>query len=166
MTDLLHQDTGVHVDATGGSLTIADSVRLARYGGRAALSSAAVRRVEAARALKQDLVAREIPIYGVTTGFGDSAHRQIAPEKAAQLQQNMLRFLGAGTGQIASPEVPRATMLFRANCLAKGNSGVRLELVERLLELLNQDVLPLIPERGSCGASGDLAPASHRGPTP
>ena len=71
-------------------------------------------------------------IYGVTTGFGDSAHRQIAPGKAAALQQNMLRFLGAGTGQIASPEVTRATMLFRANCLAKGNSGVRLELVERL----------------------------------
>ena len=117
------------------------------------LSAEAARRVEAARALKQDLIAREIPIYGVTTGFGDSAHRQIAPEKAAQLQQNMLRFLGAGTGQIASPEVTRATMLFRANCLAKGNSGVRLELIERLLTLLNHDILPLIPERGSCGAS-------------
>ena len=115
--------------------------------------------------LKHDLIAREIPIYGVTTGFGDSAHRQIAPEKAAQLQQNMLRFLGAGTGQIASPEVTRATMLLRANCLAKGNSGVRLELVERLLELLNHDVLPLIPERGSCGASGDLVPLSYVGRT-
>jgi histidine ammonia-lyase/phenylalanine ammonia-lyase len=77
----------------------------------------------------------------------------------------MLRFLGAGTGPIASPEVTRATMLFRANCLAKGNSGVRLELVERLLELLNHDVLPLIPERGSCGASGDLVPLSYVGRT-
>ena len=119
--------------------------------------------MEATRALKHDLIAREIPIYGVTTGFGDSAHRQIAPEKAAQLQQNMLRFLGAGTGQIASPEVTRATMLFRANCLAKGNSGVRLELIERLLTLLNHDILPLIPERGSCGASGDLVPLSYVG---
>ena len=133
MTDL-HQDTGVHVDLDGGSLTIADAVRLARHGGRATLSPDAARRVEATRALKHDLIAREIPIYGVTTGFGDSAHRQISPDKAAQLQQNMLRFLGAGTGQIASPEVTRATMLFRANCLAKGNSGVRLELVERLLD--------------------------------
>src|SRR3954462_12034247 len=163
MTDLLHQDTGVHVDLDGGSLRIADAVRLARHGGRAALSSAAVRPVQATRALKHDLIAREIPIYGVTTGFGDSAHRQIAPAKAAQLQQNMLRFLGAGTGQNASPEVTRATMLMRANCLAKGNSGVRLELVERLLELLNHDVLPLIPERGSCGASGDLVPLSYVG---
>src|SRR4051812_5452377 len=163
MTDLLHQDTGVHVDLDGGSLTIADVVRLARHGGTATLSTAAARRVEAARALKHDLIAREIPIYGVTTGFGDSAHRQIAPDKASALQQNMLRFLGCGTGQIASPEVTRATMLFRANCLAKGNSGVRRELIEGLLTLLNHDILPLIPERGSCGASGDLVPLSYVG---
>ena len=113
------------------------------------MSTAATRRVEAARALKGDLIAREIPIYGVTTGFGDSAHRQIAPEKAAQLQQNMLRFLGAGTGQIASPEVTRLTMLFRANCLAKGNSGVRRELIEQLLTLLNHDI---------CRSSRNVAP--------
>jgi phenylalanine ammonia-lyase len=163
MTDLLQQPTGVHVDLDGRSLTIDEAVRFARRGGRAVLSAEAERRVHATRALKQDLIAREIPIYGVTTGFGDSAHRQIAPEKAARLQQNMLRFLGAGTGQIASPEVTRATMLFRANCLAKGNSGVRLELIERLLTLLNHDILPLIPERGSCGASGDLIPLSYVG---
>src|SRR3954463_1226717 len=163
MTDLLHQDTGVHIDLDGGSLTIADAVRLARHGGRAALTTEAVRRVDAARALKHDLIAREIPIYGVTTGFGDSAHRQISPAKAAQLQRNMLRFLGAGTGPIASPEVTRATMLFRANCLAKGNSGVRRELIEALLTLLNHDILPLIPERGSCGARGDAVSLSSGG---
>jgi phenylalanine ammonia-lyase len=156
-------DTGVHLDLDGHHLTIDDAVSLARHGGRCTLSPEAARKVEATRALKHDLIAREIPIYGVTTGFGDSAHRQISPAKAAQLQQNMLRFLGAGTGQVASPEVTRATMLMRANCLAKGNSGVRLELIERLLELLNHDVLPLIPERGSCGASGDLVPLSYVG---
>ena len=163
MADLLQQPTGVHVDLDGRSLTIDEAVKFAREGGRAVLSAEAVRRVEATRALKRDLIDREIPIYGVTTGFGDSAHRQIAPEKAARLQQNMLRFLGAGTGQIASPEVTRATMLYRANCLAKGNSGVRRELIERLLTLLNHDILPLIPERGSCGASGDLVPLSYVG---
>src|SRR3954465_13218284 len=163
MTDLLQQPTGVHVDLTGGSLTIDEAVKFARGGGRAVLSPEAARRIEATRALKQDLIAREIPIYGVTTGFGDSAHRQIAPDKAARLQQNMLRFLGAGTGQIASPEVTRATMLFRANCLSKGNSGVRVELIEGLLTLINHDILPLIPERGSCGASGDLVPLSYVG---
>src|SRR6201999_2910470 len=116
---------------------------LARHGGRCALSPEAVRRVQATRALKHDLIAREIPIYGVTTGLGDSAHRQISPVKAAQLQQNILRYLGAGTGQNASPEVTRATMLLRANCLAKGNSGVRLELVERVIELVKPDGLAL-----------------------
>jgi histidine ammonia-lyase/phenylalanine ammonia-lyase len=162
MTDLM-QDTGVHLDLDGGSLTLKDAVQLARHGGRVTLAPHAARRIEATRELKRDLIEREIPIYGVTTGFGDSAHRQISPGKAARLQQNMLRFLGAGTGPIASAEVTRATMLFRANCLAKGNSGVRLELVERLLELLNHGVLPLIPERGSCGASGDLVPLSYVG---
>src|SRR5919197_6362295 len=111
------------------------------------------------------MIRREIPIYGVTTGFGDSAHRQIAPSKTAALQHNLLRDLGCGTGQIASPEVTRATMLLRANCLAKGNSGVRVELIERLLALINHDVLPLIPERGSVGASGDLVPLSYVGRT-
>src|SRR6201988_4254740 len=162
MSDLL-ANAGVHLDLDGTHLTIEEAVSLARHGGRCTLSPEAARRVQETRALKQDLIAREIPIYGVTTGFGDSAHRQISPAKAAQLQQNMLRFLGAGTGQYASPEVTRATMLMRANCLAKGNSGVRLELVERLIELLNHDVLPLIPERGSCGASGDLVPLSDVG---
>ena len=162
MSDLL-SNTGVQLDLDGNHLTIDDAVSLARHGGRCTLSPDAARRVQATRALKHDLIAREIPIYGVTTGFGDSAHRQISPAKAAQLQQNMMRFLGAGTGQYASPEVTRATMLMRANCLAKGNSGVRLELIERLLELINHDVLPLIPERGSVGASGDLVPLSYVG---
>src|SRR5919202_7014416 len=162
MSDVL-QDTGIHLDLDGASLTIDDAVSLARHGGRCTLSPEAARRVQSTRALKDELIAREIPIYGVTTGFGDSAHRQIAPEKAGRLQQNMLRFLGCGTGPIAPPEVTRATMLLRLNCLAKGNSGVRLELIERLLTLLNHDILPLIPERGSVGASGDLVPLSYVG---
>src|SRR3954465_6353120 len=121
------------VTLDGASLTLDDVARVARRDAVAALSPAAAGRVEAARELKLDLVDREIPIYGVTTGFGDSAHRQISPAKAAQLQQNMMRFPGPRTSQNASPEVTRATMLMRANCLAKGNSGVRLELIERLL---------------------------------
>src|ERR671930_823762 len=158
-------DTGLRLDLDGRSLTIADAVHVARRGGCCALAPEAAERVERTRALKHDLIAHEIPIYGVTTGFGDSAHRQISAAKAARLQQNLLSVLGCGTGPIASPDVTRATMLLRANCLAKGNSGVRLELVERLLDLLNHDVLPLIPERGSVGASGDLVPLSYVGRT-
>jgi phenylalanine ammonia-lyase len=145
----------------GQSLTIGDVVGFARRGGTAALSPPAAERVDAARALRRGLVEGEIPIYGVTTGFGDSAHRQVAPARAPQLQRSVVLHLGAGTGPIASPEVTRATMLLRANCLAKGNSGVRIELIERLLFLLNNDALPQIPERGSCGASGDLIPLSY-----
>jgi len=162
MTSVLPR-TEMQLELDGDSLTIEDLVAVARGGVTAALSRHAIPRIEAARELKRELIAREIPIYGVTTGFGDSAHRQIAPSKTAALQHNVLRDLGCGTGPTAAPDVTRATMLLRSNCLAKGNSGVRVELIERLLTLLNGDVLPQIPERGSCGASGDLVPLSYIG---
>ena len=155
--------TGLPLELDGRSLTIEEVVAFARGGVECALSAESAEKIEATRTLKRDLIERETPIYGVTTGFGDSAHRQISPSKTARLQQNMLRFLGSGTGPLASPEVTRAAMLLRANCLVRGNSGVRLKLVERLLLYLNNDVLPLIPERGSCGASGDLVPLSYLG---
>src|SRR5436190_9092015 len=159
-----HEITGrTLLDLDGASLTIADAVEVSRRNRTVRVSAHAAQAVEASRSLKHELIAREIPIYGVTTGFGDSAHRQISPLKAAKLRQNILRFMGVGTGSIAPPEVARVTMLLRANCLSKGNSGVRLELIERVLDLLNHDVVPLIPERGSCGASGDLAPLSYVG---
>ena len=147
----------------GGSLTIDDVVAFARGDAECALTAEAQEKVRASRELKQNLITSGIPIYGVTTGFGDSAARQISPQKARALQRNLVRFLGAGTGPIAPAEVLRATVLLRCNCLAKGNSGVRLELVERILHLLNHDVLPMIPERGSCGASGDLVSLSYLG---
>src|SRR6185437_14470009 len=86
---------------------------------------------------------------------------QISPVKTAELQRNLLRFMGCGTGPITPPEVARVTMLLRANCLAKGNSGVRPRVINGLLDLLNHDIVPLIPERGSCGASGDLVPLTY-----
>jgi histidine ammonia-lyase/phenylalanine ammonia-lyase len=154
---------GAALELDGSSLTVQDALDVARRGRSVALSGAAAQAIQASRELKRSIIAREVPIYGVTTGFGDSAHRQIAPDRAPALQRNMLRFLGCGTGPTAAPEVTRVTMLLRANCLAKGNSGVRVELVEQLLGLLRADALPLIPERGSCGASGDLVPLSYVG---
>src|SRR5205807_7000327 len=151
------------LELDGSHLAITDAVDVARGRRTVGLSDRAAEAVRASRELKQNLIDQEIPIYAVTTGFGDSAHRQISPAKAGQLQQNILRFMGVGTGPLAPPEVVRVTMLLRANCLAKGNSGVRVELIEHLLDFLNADVLPRIPERGSCGASGDLAPLSYVG---
>src|SRR5919202_2408652 len=157
--------TEFRLELDGRSLTIGDVVRVAREVGEAecVLSEESVEKIRASHRLKRELIERELPIYGVTTGFGDSADRQISSDRAAKLQQNMIRFLGNGTGQLSPVEVARATILLRANCLAKGNSGVRLELVERILYYLNHDILPLIPERGSCGASGDLVPLSYVG---
>lgn len=165
MKDAL-SEAGFRLELDGRSLRIEDVVGVARGGGaECRLSEDAARRIEASRELKLKLISSELPIYGVTTGFGDSAHRQISPGKTTELQRNILRFLGNGTGDIAPSEVARATMLLRANCLARGNSGVRRELVEALLSFIEHDVLPVIPERGSCGASGDLVPLSYIGST-
>ena len=149
------------LELDGATLSIGDALEVSRRSRAVRLGDRAAAAVRAACELKRTLIAEEIPIYGVTTGLGDSAHRQVSGAKTAELQRNLLRFLGCGTGPIAPPEVVRVAMLLRANCLAKGNSGVRTELIERLLDLLNKDVIALVPERGSCGASGDLVPLSY-----
>ncbi|WP_249374743.1 aromatic amino acid ammonia-lyase [Streptomyces sp. I05A-00742] len=125
------------------------------------LDADAEARMTAAQRVKDDLVASGQPVYGVTTGFGDSCGRHIGPAKAAALQRNLISGHLAGSGGTAPPEVARATMLIRANCLARGYSGVRVALVELLTDCLREDILPLIPERGSVGASGDLVPLAY-----
>lgn len=118
-------------------------------------------RMDSSRRTMGKLIDAGLPLYGVTTGFGDSSHRQICPQDAAELQRNLLRFLRVGVGPIAPDPVLRATMLIRANCLVRGDSAIRPEPVELLLNLLGNDLLPMIPIRGSVGASGDLAPLSY-----
>jgi histidine ammonia-lyase len=99
--------------------------------------------------------------YGVTTGFGAFKDRLIPPDQVSSLQQNLVRSHAAGVGKPLDERTVRATVLIRANTLARGHSGVRIELIERLLEMLNQGVSPVIPSIGSLGASGDLAPLAH-----
>ncbi len=99
--------------------------------------------------------------YGVNTGFGRFVSRQIPDELTEELQLRLLRSHACGVGEPYPDEVVRAAMLLRANALAKGNSGARIETVELLLECLNRDLLPQVPSRGSVGASGDLAPLAH-----
>ncbi|HWO66699.1 MAG TPA: aromatic amino acid ammonia-lyase [Umezawaea sp.] len=121
----------------------------------------ALARMECSHGLKLRLIDLGLPLYGITTGFGDSSTRQISAAKTAELQRNLVRYHLNGTGPESSSEVVRATLLIRANCLARGHSGVRPALVARLLALLENDVLPIIPERGSVGASGDLVPLCY-----
>src|SRR6476660_6147256 len=99
--------------------------------------------------------------YGVNTGFGRFVSKQIPEELTEELQLRLLRSHACGVGDPYPDAVVRAAMLLRANALAKGNSGARIETVELLLECLNRGVLPYVPARGSVGASGDLAPLAH-----
>src|ERR1700744_4838639 len=111
--------------------------------------------------LQWSLLEQGIPIYGVTTGFGDSCIRQIGADKAHELQRNLVLYHLNGTGPAAVPEVARATMIIRANSGSRGTSAIRPEVAGMLLEHLRHDILPLIPERGSLGASGDLVPLCY-----
>ncbi len=101
------------------------------------------------------------PVYGINTGFGALSSKHIEEKDLAQLQVNLIRSHCTGIGQPFSREITRAIMLLRANCLASGFSGVQLEAVQLLLDFLNEGITPVVPEKGSVGASGDLAPLSH-----
>src|SRR6184192_3147874 len=133
-----------------------------------ALASEAVRisdlarpRILASRKLIEQIIARDAVVYGVNTGFGKLAEVRIPREELRQLQLNLVRSHACGIGNpLSEPEV-RAMMLLRANVLALGLSGVRCEVIELLCEMLNRRIYPVVPEKGSVGASGDLAPLSH-----
>jgi histidine ammonia-lyase len=146
---------------TGADLTVADVEAVARHGARAVLDDAARARMQEARDVVERLVADGEIVYGVTTGFGALATRFIPPEDAARLQENLLKSHAAGVGAPLPREIVRAMLLLRANTLALGHSGCRPLLVDRLLAFLEHDVTPVVPEQGSVGASGDLAPLAH-----
>jgi histidine ammonia-lyase len=112
-------------------------------------------------AVVNDIVARNDVVYGVTTGFGKLSDIAIPPDRLAELQVNLVRSHAAGVGPLMGETEVRAMMLLRANVIAKGYSGARPELVELLIDMLNAGVYPPVPEQGSVGASGDLAPLAH-----
>ncbi|MGW7074712.1 aromatic amino acid lyase [Streptomyces sp. NPDC054866] len=156
--------TARHLELDGTGLSPRSVAAAARHGGggtRVTLGAAAAERMRDSVGLKESLLAQEVPMYAVTTGFGDSCVRQISPDKAHELQRNLVLYHLNGVGPAAVPEVARAAMLIRANALAKGVSAIRPQAVSTLLECLGRDILPLIPERGSVGASGDLVPLCY-----
>jgi histidine ammonia-lyase len=146
---------------TGRDLTIDQVIEVARGRRSVALAPDAANRMRASRAVIERLVADGATVYGVTTGFGDLADVRIDPSRTAELQRNLVRSHAAGVGEPLADDVVRAMLVLRANALAVGLSGVRVEIVELLLGMLNAAVHPVIPSRGSLGASGDLAPLAH-----
>ena len=149
------------IQLDGASLTLDDLVAIAHSDVQVSLSDAARERVRAARVVVDQAAQRDTPAYGINTGFGNFADVRIAHDSLAELQLNLLRSHAAGVGEPLPIPVVRATMALRANVLAKGFSGIRIDTLELLLALLNHRVHPVVPSRGSVGASGDLAPLAH-----
>jgi histidine ammonia-lyase len=151
-------------ELSGTNLSIADLSEIARARpGQVKLSihSNALEKMKKSRQVVLNIVQRGKPVYGINTGFGALASKQIAQEDLSQLQYNLIRSHCTGVGKPFSREITRAIMLSRANCLIQGFSGVTPETIELLLDFINYDINPIIPEKGSVGASGDLAPLSH-----
>lgn len=146
---------------TGGPLTIAEVVSVARDGVRVELGVDAADAVAAARRIVEAAADGVDPVYGINTGFGSLSQHRVQPEETAEIQRNLLRSHAAGVGEPLDAEVVRAMMLLLAASLSRGHSGVRAEVIDTLLALLNHDITPIVPSKGSVGASGDLAPLAH-----
>ncbi len=145
-----------------GNLSIEDVISIARKDTEVGLTDKVRSRVKQNRSTLEDLISvTDTPIYGVTTGFGDLVSEEIPKASRRQLQVNLVRSHSAGVGAPLGVQAVRAIMALRANSLARGYSGVRLSVIERLIELLNSNVTPYVPSIGSLGASGDLVPLAH-----
>lgn len=145
----------------GATLTLSQLEQIADRGIAVSLAAAARRHVSDARAAVDRKAAGDAPVYGVNTGFGALAETTIPRAQLGALQLNLLRSHAAGVGAPLPARAVRAAMALRANVLAKGFSGIRLETLELLIAMLNRGIHPLVPSRGSVGASGDLAPLAH-----
>jgi histidine ammonia-lyase len=145
----------------GQPLTLAEIEAVSIFGGKVAIAPSSLVRVAQSRTHIEEILATGQTVYGVNTGFGKLADVRVPDGSLAQLQTNLVRSHAGGGGQPLSEAESRAMLLLRANVLAKGFSGCRTEVVELLVALLNAGVHPVIPEKGSVGASGDLAPLAH-----
>lgn len=145
----------------GRDLTVKQVVMAARFGATVALAEGAAERIEASRRIVERCVDESLVRYGITTGFGKFCDVVISKKDNAALQKNLIMSHAVGVGEPLPEEAARAMMFLRANALAVGHSGARVATVLALLDMLNAGVTPVIPEKGSLGSSGDLAPLSH-----
>ena len=146
---------------TGDSLTLEDVVNVCRKYVYVELSDSAKDRILKSRKIVDDFVKNENVVYGVTTGFGKFSDVTISKDESKILQRNLIVTHAVGAGKSFATEIVRGIILLRINNLAKGYSGAKLETIQTLIDMLNRRVHPIIPEKGSLGASGDLAPLSH-----
>ncbi len=145
----------------GKSLTI-DKIEQFVYGNaKVSLTKESKVKVKKARKLIDDWVARDEVIYGVTTGFGEFSNVKISHENLEKLQENLIVSHSTGVGEPLPPFIVKTMMLLRANALAAGHSGIRLETLQLLIDMINNNIIPVIPSQGSVGSSGDLAPLAH-----
>jgi len=142
-------------------MSLEDLASIARHGAKVQLTKASVQRINEARQLIEQWVKEEKSIYGVTTGFGALSDVAISKKDTRRLQQNILMSHSAGTGDMFDEETVRAVMALRIKDFALGHSGIRLETVQHLVTMLNKGIYPVVPEKGSVGASGDLIPLAH-----
>jgi len=145
----------------GSNLTVENSISIIRNGFKIMLHPSAAQKIKKSRALVDSWISKDEVIYGITTGFGEFKNVKIASESLKKLQNNLIKSHSAGVGSYIPDETARLMILFRINSIAKGYSGVRLELIEALIKFFNSGIVPLIPSQGSVGSSGDLAPLSH-----
>ena len=146
---------------TGRDLTLAGVLEFERRRPRVTLSEEARHRMDRSVRTVTRVVQQDKPSYGINTGFGAFANQRISPAQVRELQLNLVRSHAAGVGDPLPADLIRRIMLLKANSLAAGYSGIRSEVVDTLIDMLNADLLPVIPSRGSVGASGDLAPLAH-----
>jgi len=149
------------ITLNSSGLTMEQVVEVARNGAKIEISKEALEKMAATRAHIETLAKAEVPVYGISTGFGALAHQHIAPEDRVQLQKSLIRSHAAGMGDPVEKEVVRALMLLRLKTLVSGRTGVRPELATTYADLLNANITPIVHEYGSLGCSGDLAPLAH-----
>uniref|UniRef100_A0A7N4V5D6 Histidine ammonia-lyase n=1 Tax=Sarcophilus harrisii TaxID=9305 RepID=A0A7N4V5D6_SARHA len=156
-----YREPDKYIALDGDSLTTEDLVNLGKGLYKIKLTPEAEKRVQDSREVIESIVREKTVVYGITTGFGKFANTVIPPDKLKELQFNLVRSHSSGVGKPLIPERCRMLMALRINVLAKGYSGISLETLKQVIEMFNASCLPYVPEKGTVGASGDLAPLSH-----
>ena len=149
------------IKLTGNTLTIEEVGEILYAGKKVSLAAESLEKVKTSRRAVDQIIKGDESVYGINTGFGKFSNIKIPSENAEELQLNLIRSHACGVGEAFPRVVAKAMMVLRLNALVKGYSGIRTETVELLVQLINEDIVPVIPQQGSLGASGDLAPLAH-----